>query len=170
MTSIDVFYQGEHIREIEHIEIDDGHSIGTIKALISKKHGGHEAMLLFLEDGNEPLDETTEISRIDCGKNLRIHVHRCHHVDVAVTFAGETVGHRFRPGATIARIKCWAAERKFGMTEEEASEHRLQITGTDERPAPGTHVGTLASYPACRVSFDLVPDERINGAASRPIE
>ena len=34
MTSVDVFYQGERIREIEHIEIDDGHSISAIKALI----------------------------------------------------------------------------------------------------------------------------------------
>ena len=25
MTSVDIFYQGERIREIEHIEADDGH-------------------------------------------------------------------------------------------------------------------------------------------------
>ena len=30
MTSIDIFYQGEHIREIEHIEIDDGSSVGAV--------------------------------------------------------------------------------------------------------------------------------------------
>jgi hypothetical protein len=164
MISVDVFYQGEHIREIEHIEIDDGHSLGAVKALILEKHGGDTAMLLFLEDGDEPLDETAQISTVGCAAGFKLHVHRCHHVEVAVTFAGETVHHSFRPGATVARIKRWAAERKFGMTEEEASEHRLQITGTDERPAPGTHIGTLATWHACRVSFDLVPDERVNGA------
>ena len=50
------------------------------------------------------------------------------------------------------------------MTEEEAGEHVLQIVGTQDRPPPGAHIGTLTSCPTCRVHFDLVPDERINGA------
>ena len=170
MTTVDVFYQCERIREIEHLEIDDGHSISAIKALIVQKHGGDPAMLLFLEDGDEPLDEATLVATLGCVSGLKLHLHRCRHVEVAVTFGGETVHHSFRPGATIARIKCWAAERKFGMTEEEASEHRLQITGTQDRPAPGIHIGTLATCPACRVSFDLVPDERINGGAGGQIQ
>lgn len=165
MTSIDIFYQGEHIREIEHIEADDEISVGAVKMMILEKHGGDAAMLLFLEDGEEPLDEAVLIATLDCISGFKLHLHRCQHVEVAVTFAGETVHHSFRPGATIARIKRWAAERKFGMTEEEASEHRLQITGTHDRPAPGTHIGTLATCPTCRVSFDLVPDERVNGAS-----
>jgi hypothetical protein len=65
---------------------------------------------------------------------------------------------------TVARIKHWAAVTKFGMTEEEAGEHLLQIAGTQDRPTPGTHIGTLASSPECRVRFDLVPNERVNGA------
>jgi hypothetical protein len=164
MTTIDVFYQGEHIREIEHLEIDDGYSVGAVKTLILQKHGGDAAILLFLEDADEELDEATLITTLGCVSGLKLHLHRCYHVEVEVTFAGETVHHKFRPGATVARIKCWAAERKFGMTEEEASEHRLQITGTQDRPAPSTHIGTLATCPACRVAFDLVPDERVNGA------
>ena len=54
------------------------------------------------------------------------------------------------------------------MTEEEAGEHVLQIAGTQDRPPPGAHIGTLTSCPACRVHFDLVPDERINGAPGAP--
>lgn len=84
-------------------------------------------------------------------------------MEVAVTFNGEMVHHRFGPGTTVARTKTWAAERKFGMTPQEASEHVLQITGTKDRPDPGTHLGTLASCPACKVAFDLVPNERVNG-------
>jgi hypothetical protein len=167
MTSIDIFYQGEHIREIEHIEIDDGSSVGAVKAMILEKHGGEAAMLVFREDSDEALDEAILVATLDCLAGLKLHLHRCGEVTVAVTFADETVHHAFRPGATIARIKRWAAEHKFGMTEEEASEHRLQIAGTHDRPAPGTHIGTLAACPDCRVSFDLVPDERVNGAADR---
>jgi hypothetical protein len=84
---------------------------------------------------------------------------------VAVTFNGETVERRFPPSATVARVKRWAAEKKFGMSEEEAGEHVLQIAGTHDRPAPGTHIGALTDDKVCGVAFDLVPDERINGAA-----
>jgi hypothetical protein len=92
-------------------------------------------------------------------------MHRCRHVEVAVTFNGETVHHRFGPGTTVARVKRWAAERKFGMSEGEATEHVLQLAGTQERPAPGTHLGTFATCPHCQVAFDLVPDQRVNGSA-----
>ena len=64
----------------------------------------------------------------------------------------------------MARVKRWAAERKFGMSDEEAGEHVLQIAGTHERPAPGTHIGTLANRQSCTLAFDLVADERVNGA------
>jgi hypothetical protein len=82
---------------------------------------------------------------------------------MAVTFNGETVHHHFGPGTTVARVKTWAAERKFGMTPQEAGEHVLQISGTKDRPDPGTHLGTIASCPACKIAFDLVPNERVNG-------
>ena len=53
---------------------------------------------------------------------------------------------------------------RYWMSEEDAGEHMLQIAGTQDRPAPGTHVGRLTSCPDCRVRFDLVPDQRVNGA------
>jgi hypothetical protein len=53
---------------------------------------------------------------------------------------------------------------KFGMSEEEAGEHVLQIAGTHNRPAPGTHIGALVSHGQCRIAFNLVPEERVNGA------
>jgi len=133
--------------------------------MILEKHGGEAAMLVFQEDSDEVLNEAVLVAMLDCVTGLKLHLHRCGEIKVAVTFARETVHHAFRPGATIARIKRWAAEHKFCMTEEEASEHRLQIAGTHDRPAPGTHIGTLAACPDCRVSFNLVPDERVNGAA-----
>ena len=93
-----------------------------------------------------------------------MHVHRCHRVEVAVTFNGETVEHRFGPAATISRIKRWAAEHKFGMSKEDAGEHVLQLSGAHERPAPGIHLGALTTCEACALALDLVANERVNGA------
>ena len=95
---------------------------------------------------------------------VKIHLHRCRQVEVAVTFNRETVNRRFAPGAPVARVKHWAAVKKFGMTEDEAGEHVLQIAGTHDRPNPGTHIGGLTDSKTCALAFDLVPDERINGA------
>jgi hypothetical protein len=164
MTSIDVFYQGEGIREIDHIEVGSDDTFAVVKAAIIDKHGLAAEVLLFLEDGDEPIVETLIVREHVCPTGVKVHLHRCRHVEVAVTFNGETVHHRFGPGTTIARVKRWAAIDKFKMTEEEAGEHVLQIAGTQDRPAPGTHLGTLAVCPTCRLAFDLVPDQRINGA------
>jgi hypothetical protein len=164
MERIDIFYQGDGIREIEHIEVQSDHTVAMVKKIIVEKHGGQPDVLIFLEDHEAPLEDHILIKELSGPGGAKLHLHRCHHVQVAVTYAGETKHGSFAPGTTIARIKYWAAVTKFGMTEDDAGEHLLQIAGTQERPAPGTHVGTLASCPDCRVHFDLVPDERVNGA------
>jgi hypothetical protein len=163
MTQIDVFYQGEAVRDIEHLELGPDHTFATLKAMLIERHGLAAETLIFLEDSDEPLNELLLVSEHVGQVGLKIHVHRCRHVEVAVTFNNETVHHRFGPGTTVARVKRWAAEHKFKMSPEEASEHVLQIKGTHDRPAPGTHLGTLATCPKCEVAFDLVPDQRVNG-------
>jgi hypothetical protein len=161
---IDVFYQGEGLREIEHIEVEPTETFGVLKAALRKKHALPEDVLIFIEDSDEPVVETVLIAERGGRSGVKAHVHRCHHVEVEVRFNNETVRHSFRPGATVARVKHWAAVDKFKMTPEEASEHVLQIQGTQDRPSPGTHLGALTSCPKCKVVFDLVPDHRVNGA------
>ena len=138
MTSIDIFYQGEGIRGIEHLEVDPNQTFAGVKALIIEKHELETDVLLFLEDSDEPLDELLIVTSHVGQAGIKAHLHRCRHIEVAVNFAGETVHHRFSPGASIARVKRWAAENKFGMTNEEASEHVLQIAGT-HRSADARH-------------------------------
>jgi hypothetical protein len=163
MKHINFFYQGEGIHGIEHLEVGSEDSFSIIKALIIERHGLEEDVLLFIEDMDEPIDELLVVTAHVELPGIKAHLHRCRHIEVTVAFAGAIVHHRFSPGTTIDRVKRWAAEGKFGMSEEDASEHMLQITGSLDRPAPGTHIGTLATCPACHLSLDLVPDQRVNG-------
>ena len=165
MKTIELFYQGEGVAEIEHIEIDPDSTFAELKACLLAKHGGAPDALLFAEDEDDPLDDAAKVRDKAGGKGLTLHLNRCRHIEVSITFNGETVERKFAPGATVARVKRWAAERKFGMTDEEAGEHVLQIAGTHERPAPGTHIGVLANRKTCGLAFDLVADERVNGAS-----
>ncbi len=164
MKTIDLFYQAEGVGEIEHLEIDPDTTFADLKARLIEKHGGGTDAFLFVEDENDPVDDKQTVQDRAGGKGLKLHLNRCRHVAVSVTYNGETIERKFAPAATVVRVKRWAAERKFGMTDEEAGEHVLQIAGTHERPAPGTHIGALAPRKSCALAFDLVPDERVNGA------
>jgi hypothetical protein len=163
MGSIEVFYQREGTREIEHIEATPETTFGAVMGLLAEKHGLGPEVVLFLEDTDEPVVVTQTLHGHAGRAGVKLHAHRCRHVDVAVTFNGQQAEHGFGPGTTIARVKKWAAQ-KFAMTPEDASEHVLQIAGTHDRPPPGTHLGALVMCPHCRVAFDLVPDHRVNGA------
>ncbi len=163
MQNVDIFYQCDGVTSIEHIEIEHGSTFSTLKELIAAKHKLKGALLLFLEDGEDPVNEADKICAKSNPAGIKAHVHRCRRIGVTITFNGETVEAAFPPSATIARLKKWAAEKKFDMTEEEASEHVLQIAGTHERPAPNIHIGALIECKKCKIAFDLVPDERING-------
>lgn len=166
MKTIDIFYQAEGLHEIAHLEIGADESLGSVRDAIAKKHGLGAETLIFIEDMDESADLKHPLPKPGDGHGIKVHVHRCREVAVAVTFNSETVNHAFTPATTIAKVKKWAAERKFKMNDEEASEHVLQITGTHDRPAPNIHIGSLVKHPACRVAFDLVPDERVNGASA----
>ena len=169
MAAIDVFYQGEGLADVEHIEVGPEQSFDALKTLLVHKHGLDSDVIIFLEDSDEPLDEHQVVREHVGSAGVKLHLHRCRHIEVAVTFNAEMVHRRFGPGTTIARVKRWAAEGEFKMSKEEASEHVLQISGTHDRPAPGTHLGALTSRPACRVAFDLVADQRVNGGCKEDL-
>jgi hypothetical protein len=163
MKSLQVFYQREGVAGIEHLELAADRTLADLRQAIIAKHGVDGGIILFLDDEEEPAGLSNLVDAGAKSGSIKVHLHRCRRVDVAVTFNNRTVNHAFAPSATIARIKRWAAEKQFGMTPEEAGEHVLQLAGSQDRPAPGVHVGTLASHPTCRVAFDLVPNERVNG-------
>jgi hypothetical protein len=163
MITIPVFYQAENLDRIEHATFPPEATLGEVLAAIHTRHNTDAAAVLFLEDAEEPADLDTLLRDLTGPKGLKVHVHRCRRIEVSVTFNG-TKEHRLAPSATVARVKRWAVEKAFPMSPEDAGEHVLQLTSTTERPSLGTHLGTLAKHPHCHVRFDLVPNERVNGA------
>ena len=164
MKIIDIFYQGEGLGEIGHFTIEADATFAVVKAKLSEKHDLAADVLLFAEDKDSPLDDKERVGDHAGASGLKLHFSSCHRIKVYITFNGATVDNDFAPGTTVASVKRWTTERAFEMSAEDAGEHVLQITGTHERPAPSIHVGALAPRKTCTVSFDLVPDERVNGA------
>src|SRR5690242_3680080 len=83
MTAIDVFYQGEGVREVEHIELGSDHTFASLKSILIEKHGLETDVLIFLEDSDEPLDELLFVREHAGHVGVKVHVHRCRHVEVA---------------------------------------------------------------------------------------
>jgi hypothetical protein len=159
-----VFIQGEGIKGVEHLEVTLEQTFATLKTLIVARFGIAATTQLFVEDQDDPPDEQAQIRESGSRDVLKVHVHGCRSVNVKVMFNGKFKERSFGPSATIARVKLWAAGA-FDMSPEDATEHVLQLAGTHTRPSPATPIGTLASCPGCNVRFDLVPDERVNGAS-----
>ncbi|HVU19486.1 MAG TPA: hypothetical protein VHE09_02070 [Rhizomicrobium sp.] len=166
MKTIEILLQGEAIPDIQVVVIEakqaKAHHV-IAKAAEHRKGPVEGEFFVFIEDEEAPLDPDCVLPEPSHGHPLRLHVHRCRAIAVAVTFNGETVNHRFGPGTTVETVKKWAALKGFHMTPQDAAEHALQISGTTTRPEPDTHIGTLAAAGECALRFDLVPLKRVEG-------
>jgi hypothetical protein len=163
MKPVDIFFQGDHGREADLTEALLSETLAELKARLVRDHGVAAEAFIFVEDDDEPLGEELIIEVVVL-RGRKLHFNRCREIHVTVGFAGHKHQRTFAPSATVGRVKDWAA-KAFGMTAEDAGEHLLQIAGTHDRPAPSTHIGSITTD-KCKVAFDLVADERVNGAST----
>ena len=161
-----VYIQSEHFPDIKLVEIDDDATIEELKrvvlALLPPGTDATELTLSVEDDDDDAHAGATHVKHLKKEHGVRVHLHRCKHVDVHVRFGAEVVHREFRPAATVGRVRLWAGH-KLGMAPGDIAEHVLQIAGTNEQPDVDIHVGTLTKRPQCSVTFDLVPAHRING-------
>lgn len=161
-----VYIQSEHFSDIKLVEIDDHATIDDLKhAAIELLPPGTDVSALTLsveDDDDEAHAHATHVKHLKKEHGIRVHLHRCKHVEVSVRFGAEVADHQFSPATTVGRVRLWAGH-ELGMQPGDIAEHVLQIAGTNEQPDVDVHVGTLTKCPECSVTFDLVPAHRING-------
>lgn len=167
MAGIQIFIQGEGVREIRVVELRDGATVRDIVAA-ARAHGFPAATdgdaSVFVEDTDEALEVNGRLDASGIGHHGSVHVHRCKKINVTVHFNGVGKAQSFAPGTTIHRVKEWAVgKHAFDLYPVDAAEHLLQITGTSDRPDEDVHIGSLVSVPKCALEFDLVPKVRVEG-------
>jgi hypothetical protein len=162
--TVRIYIQSEFLPDVKLVEVEDKADAQAIKHVciqaLPPEARGNE-LHLFEEDSDDDVVEHG-VDKLKKPDGVRLHLHRCTHIDVTVRFAGRSVDRKFRPSTTIGRIRAWSAHQ-LGMTPEDAAEHVLQIDGSAEQPDVDQHVGTFAMCPVCSIVFDLVPSHRING-------
>lgn len=161
-----VYIQSEHLSDIKFVEINDDATIDDLKrtalALLPPGIDASELTLSVEDDDDDAHAQATHVKQLMKEHGIRVHLHRCKHVDVQVRFGAEVAHHQFRPATTVGRVRQWAGH-KLGMQPGDIAEHVLQIAGTNEQPELDTHIGALVKGTVCSVTFDLVPAHRING-------
>jgi hypothetical protein len=164
MNDIEVFVQGEGLGGIQMVRISPE---ARIEELLDEAHRlglprDETAVCTVLEDTDEEHAGGEHLREAGIGHRSRIHCHRCRRVAVTVNFNHQQLTHSFSAATTVERVKRWADD-KFNLRGCDATEHALQLCGENTRPPEDIHLGTLITYPACSVCFDLVPKVRVEG-------
>jgi len=163
-----VYIQSEYFPDVKLVEIDDHATIEELKrvvlALLPAGTDSSELILSVEDDEDNCHAKATHVKHLKKEKEhgIRVHLHRCKHVDVQVRFGADVVNHQFPPATTISRIRLWVGH-KLGMKPGDIADHVLQIAGTNKQPEGDIHIGSLVKCPQCSITFDFVPAHRING-------
>jgi hypothetical protein len=164
--TIELFLQGEGINDIKLIRVPHDCKVRELIEKIQAETGAAQSetgeMFLLLEDHDDELHPDASLNESGIGHRHRIHCHRCRRIEVTVNFNSESKSHTFSPSSTIKKIKHWADEQ-FKLKGVDATEHALQLCGTNTRPDEDVHIGSLVRSPNCKLCFDLVPKKRVEG-------
>ncbi len=164
MPTIQIFLQTEGNRRIDLIEVDAESAVREVLVAAAgvglPDHFRAEA-LVFGVDCDTPLDLDVTLCEAGIGDKHRIHVHRCHRIEVTLLFNEVTERLHFPTSATVERVKRHFVQ-KIHMSPVDATEHVLQLCGSTDRPEPDLQIGSLVSG-TCSLCFNLVPIKRVEG-------
>lgn len=166
MDQIDVFVQGEGLKQIVRVRVPKG---GCVRDLVAaaQAQGLVPGGVVMLENTEAALDLDATLDAAGIAHHGRVHVHCCRQVEVTIHFGARTLTHTFSSSSTVQAVWKWAvAEPQFNLSATDAHEHALQLCDTPNRPDPDTHLGSLVTgrSPNCTLCFDLVPKQRVEGA------
>ncbi len=163
--SLEVFLQGPGITRLALVNVPE---TANVQALIdvAKEKGlqmeDGQALQVWVEDREDPLPLDLSLAAAGVQSRGRVQIHTCPRIHVTINFQSRSEQHPFSPAATIRTIKQWA-DKKYDLSDVDASEYALQLCGSTDRPSDDIQVGSLAQPGQCQVCFDLVAKERVEG-------
>lgn len=162
MSQLKLFLQIEGHRSIELIEVAEDAGPDAVLAAAAALGLAIEEAMVFAGEDEHPLHPDKPLLHHGVKDKHRVHVHRCKKIDVALRYADTPAQrHGFAPNTTVNHVKRWYVN-ELKMSPVDASEHVLQISGTNDRPDPDVQIGALVSG-CCELAFSLVPVKRVEG-------
>lgn len=164
--SLEVFVEGEGLKDVEVLELPAGASARKIVELVAAKSAfPADEALLFREDEDEPLDLSALLDEAALKGRVH-HVHRLRAIKVTVFYGGRQVERAFPPSARIGRVLEWAVSpRGFKIDPAIAPEMELALHGQTEALPKKAHIGRFVRPPHEKLELDLIRGVIPNGAA-----
>lgn len=166
-TELEFFLQAEGVADVLLVKATKSQTLADwlsgLKMVTPDVRNAKKATVTREDEGDALALEMT-FESLGIKDRDRLHLNRCRKVAVTVNFNGRSIEETFPPATTVGKVKKWA-DKEFEIDKLDAPKHALQICGTARRPDEDAHIGTLTASPDCRVCFDLVPKERVEGAA-----
>ena len=163
---IEILVEGEGLEDIEAITVPIGSSARVIVEVIAAKAGfAADEALLFVEDGDEPLD--LKLVVIDETTSKRIHhVHRSPHVEVVTFYKNSSIHRRFRPSARVQRVLDWVVGPDgFKIDSQIAPEMELALHDKITPLPKSAHIGRFIRHHQHMLELDLVRGVVPNGSS-----
>jgi hypothetical protein len=120
-----------------------------------------QKLVLFLEDGDEPLEHHRKLCECEIRHRHHVHCHHCNSIKVSVFYNREKHA-AFPPSAKVERVLDWAVN-EFKLTPAEAADKFLTLKGKDEELPLDAHIGSFADDHGCAVSLCLTAPVEVNG-------
>lgn len=141
-------------------------TIEMLIATIARTHGrvDIQAFSITVDDGDVACEPSRTVADLFNGKSRgRLHAHRCHRIDVSITYNGVVKHRQFSPAATVLRVFKWAVGNDGFDVATDAHDLELHMAGAVTPVDNSVHVGTLTERGKCEVPLLLVPSDRHQG-------
>jgi hypothetical protein len=135
--------------------------IDNITAAAGLTRNPDQKLVLFLEDGDEPLEHHRKLCECEIRHRHHVHCHHCESIKVSV-FYNDDKHVSFRPSAKVERVLEWAI-KEFKLTPAEAADKFLTLKGKDEELPLDAHIGSFADPHNCAVNLCLTAPVEVNG-------
>jgi hypothetical protein len=164
-VSLEILVEGEGLADVEILLIAEGASAQEVVSGVAAKGAFADAeAVLFVEDGDEPLDLATTV--VDEAFRGRVHhVHRLRRVTAVVSYKEQQIERQFSPSTRVQRVLDWAVGRGgFNIDPSIAPEMELALQGTEKALPKSAHIGRFAHHPHHELKLDLIRGVVPNGA------
>lgn len=163
MSTLSLFVQEQGQSGIREVIVAEGITAHDLHQALAA--GGMQLAadaFVFLDEIDIPLDREGREPVGGLHHGHLVHVSRCRQIRVTVNYLDRQAHREFGASRRVRAVKEWAV-KEFGLDHKDAAEHVLQVHGTTERPASDTPLHTLLRDDRCHLTFDLVPEKRVEG-------
>jgi hypothetical protein len=161
MATSRLFIHHPEAREPE--VIDEIIETMTLREVITRRLGVTDRTVTLVEDTEIELSDELTVLEAEIADDAHLHVARRNKVHVEIGYLGDTRSQDVSPAVTIRKIRKWAlGPEGFDLPPDQRAKHVLVLAGTQDRPTPETHVGSLVDEDH-RVRLELVSKHQVAG-------